>query len=153
MSATIIAFPTKRPALENCSTRYSIDLSPVDKRGFVILDACVPLSLAVECSELLSLYREKETAPVRSGVRAHPYPMFSCDMKQLEPRGRRVLVANHLGLAVLFFFYFYPVWTGLPISGPAYFLGPDTPPWGPKTWFANCRNDLLPSQPQLFCWN
>jgi dolichyl-phosphate-mannose--protein O-mannosyl transferase len=73
--------------------------------------------------------------------------------KQLEPRGRRVLVANHLGLAVLFFFYFYPVWTGLPISGPAYFLGPDTPPWGPKTWFANCRNDLPPSQPQLFCWN
>jgi len=73
--------------------------------------------------------------------------------QKLEPRGRRVLVANHLGLAVLFFFYFYPVWTGLPISGPAYFLGPDTPPWGPKTWFANCRNDLLPSQPQLFCWN
>ena len=73
--------------------------------------------------------------------------------QKLEPRGRRLLVANHLGVAVLFFFYFYPVWTGLPISGPAYFLGPDTPPWGPKTWFANCRNDLLPSQPQLFCWN
>jgi hypothetical protein len=73
--------------------------------------------------------------------------------QKLEPRGRRLLVANHLGLAVLFFFYFYPVWTGLPISGPAYFLGPDTPPWGPKTWFVNCRNDLLPSQPQLFCWN
>jgi len=87
MSATIIAFPTKRPALENCSTRYSIDFSPVDKRGFVILDACVPLSLAVECSKLLSLYQEKETAPVRSGVRAHPYPMFSCDMTQPEPRG------------------------------------------------------------------
>jgi dolichyl-phosphate-mannose--protein O-mannosyl transferase len=73
--------------------------------------------------------------------------------QKLEPRGRRLLVANHLGVAVLFFFYFYPVWTGLPISGPAYFLGTDTPPWGPKTWFANCRNDLLPSQPQLFCWN
>jgi dolichyl-phosphate-mannose-protein mannosyltransferase len=73
--------------------------------------------------------------------------------QKLEPRGRRLLVANHLGVAVLFFFYFYPVWTGLPISGPAYFLGPDTPPWGPKTWFANCPTDLLPSQPQLFCWN
>jgi hypothetical protein len=73
--------------------------------------------------------------------------------QKLEPQGRRLLVANHLGVAVLFFFYFYPVWTGLPISGPAYFLGPDTPPWGPKTWFVNCRNDLLPSQPQLFCWN
>jgi dolichyl-phosphate-mannose-protein mannosyltransferase len=73
--------------------------------------------------------------------------------QKLEPRGRRLLVANHLGVAMLFFFYFYPVWTGLPISGPAYFLGPDTPPWGPKTWFANCPTDLLPSQPQLFCWN
>ncbi len=73
--------------------------------------------------------------------------------QKLEPFGRRLLVANHLAVAVLFFFYFYPVWTGLPISGPAYFSGPDTPPWGPKTWFVNCHSDLPPSQPQLFCWN
>jgi hypothetical protein len=73
--------------------------------------------------------------------------------EQLKPAGRLVLVAGHLGLAVLFFFYFYPVWTGLPISGPAYFSGPQTPPWGPKTWLTNCRNELPPSQPQLFCWN
>ena len=73
--------------------------------------------------------------------------------QKLEPFGRRLLVANHLAVAVLFFFYFYPVWTGLPISGPAYFSGPGTPPWGPKTWFVNCKSDLPPSQPQLFCWN
>ncbi|MEO8744944.1 MAG: phospholipid carrier-dependent glycosyltransferase [Candidatus Dormiibacterota bacterium] len=73
--------------------------------------------------------------------------------QNLKPPGRLLLVGGHLGLAVLFFFYFYPVWTGLPISGPAYFEGPQTPPWGPKTWLVNCRNDLLPSQPQLFCWN
>ena len=73
--------------------------------------------------------------------------------ENLEPFGRRLLVANHLALAVLFFFYFYPVWTGLPISGPAYFIGPDTPPWGPKTWFVNCHPDQPPSHPQLFCWN
>jgi dolichyl-phosphate-mannose--protein O-mannosyl transferase len=73
--------------------------------------------------------------------------------QKLEPFGRRLLVANHLAVAVLFFFYFYPVWTGLPISGPAYFSGPDTPRWGPKTWFVNCKSDLPPSQPQLFCWN
>jgi hypothetical protein len=73
--------------------------------------------------------------------------------EQLKPAGRLVLVANHLGIAVLFFFYFYPVWTGLPISGPANFSGPQTPPWGPKTWLTNCRNELPPSQPQLFCWN
>jgi dolichyl-phosphate-mannose--protein O-mannosyl transferase len=73
--------------------------------------------------------------------------------EQLQPAGRRLLVFNHLALAVVFFFYFYPVWTGLPISGPAYFLGPDTPPWGPKMWFVNCRQDLPAKQPQLFCWN
>jgi len=71
----------------------------------------------------------------------------------LQPAGRLLLVFNHLALAVVFFFYFYPVWTGLPISGPAYFLGPNTPPWGPKTWLVNCRTDLRPDQPQLFCWN
>jgi hypothetical protein len=57
MSATILAFPTKQPALENCSTRYSIDFSPVDKRGFVILDACVPLSLTVELMNLSTLIK------------------------------------------------------------------------------------------------
>jgi dolichyl-phosphate-mannose-protein mannosyltransferase len=73
--------------------------------------------------------------------------------EHLRPPGRMLFVVNYLGIAVLFFFYFYPLWTGLPISGPAYFSGSGTPPWGPKTWLVNCRNDLLPSQPQLFCWN
>jgi dolichyl-phosphate-mannose--protein O-mannosyl transferase len=73
--------------------------------------------------------------------------------EQLASGGRLLLVFNHLALAVVFFFYFYPVWTALPISGPAYFLGPETPPWGPKTWLVNCRTDLTPKQPQLFCWN
>ena len=73
--------------------------------------------------------------------------------EQLGSPGRQLLVFNHLALAVVFFFYFYPVWTGLPILGPAYFLGPNTPPWGPKTWLVNCRTDLRPDQPQLFCWN
>jgi dolichyl-phosphate-mannose-protein mannosyltransferase len=73
--------------------------------------------------------------------------------ERLRPPGRLALVGSFLGVAVLFFIYFYPIWTGLPISGPAYFEGPQTPPWGPKTWLVNCRNDLPPSQPQLFCWN
>ena len=73
--------------------------------------------------------------------------------ERLRPPGNIALVGSFLGAAVLFFLYFYPIWTGLPISGPAYFEGPQTPPWGPKTWLVNCRNDLLPSQPQLFCWN
>ncbi len=72
--------------------------------------------------------------------------------EKLRPPNRRLLVAGHLALAVLFFGYFYPVWTGLPISQSAYFLSSGTPLWGPKIWLANCRN-LPPSQPQLFCWN
>jgi hypothetical protein len=73
--------------------------------------------------------------------------------QQLQPAGRRLLVFNHLALAIVFFFYFYPVWTGLPISGPAYSLSEKTPPWGPKIWLVNCHPDLSPKQPQLFCWN
>ncbi len=73
--------------------------------------------------------------------------------EKLKGRGRLLLVGGHLGLTVLMFCYFYPLWTGLPISGPAYFEGDGSPPWGAKTWLVNCRNDLPPSKPQLFCWN
>ena len=66
--------------------------------------------------------------------------------------GRSVAIA-HLCLTVTFFMYFYPMWTALPISTSAWFEGPGTPPWGPKMWLVNCKTDLLPSQPQLFCWN
>ena len=68
------------------------------------------------------------------------------------PMGRRVFAA-HLGLAVAFFFYFYPVWTGLPISVSANDPGPGTPIWGPKIWLVNCKANLPASQPQLWCWS
>jgi hypothetical protein len=66
--------------------------------------------------------------------------------------GRSIAIA-HLGLAVTFFLYFYPVWTGLPISTAAYFNGPGTPPWGAKLWLVACKPNLPASQPQLWCWN
>jgi len=72
--------------------------------------------------------------------------------EKLRRPQRELLVAAYLGMAVLSFGYFYPVWTAVPISQSAYFEGPGTPPWGPKTWFVNCR-DLPPAQAQLFCWN
>ncbi|MGA7910042.1 MAG: phospholipid carrier-dependent glycosyltransferase [Candidatus Dormiibacterota bacterium] len=72
--------------------------------------------------------------------------------ERLRRPHRELLVAAFLGTAVLFFGYFYPVWTGVPISQSAYFEGTGTPPWGPKTWLVNCR-DLPPAQAQLFCWN
>ena len=68
------------------------------------------------------------------------------------PIGRRVLVA-HLGIAVAFFFYFYPVWTALPMSVSANDPGPGTPIWGPKMWLVNCKPNLPVSEPQLWCWS
>jgi dolichyl-phosphate-mannose-protein mannosyltransferase len=72
--------------------------------------------------------------------------------QKLRPPNRQALVAVHLATTVLFFGYFYPVWTAVPISSSAWFEGPGTPPWGPKIWLVNCRT-LPPSQPQIFCWN
>jgi len=72
--------------------------------------------------------------------------------EKLPRPNRQLLVAGHLAMAVLFFGYFYPVWTGVPISESAYFESSGTPPWGPKIWLANCKN-LPPSHAQLFCWN
>jgi dolichyl-phosphate-mannose--protein O-mannosyl transferase len=72
--------------------------------------------------------------------------------ERLRPPNPSFLVAAHLAIAVLFFGYFYPVWTAVPISQSAWFESSGTPPWGPKIWLVNCKN-LPASQPQLFCWN
>ena len=69
-----------------------------------------------------------------------------------RPAGRRLLIA-HLGVTVAAFFYFYPLWTALPISISATIPGPDTPIWGPKIWLVHCDPNLKPSQPQLWCWS
>jgi len=74
--------------------------------------------------------------------------------ENLRPPGSQYLVAGYLGIALLFFGYFYPVWTALPISNAAWAETTGTPPWGPKLWFVNCPNPPPPpSRPQLFCWN
>ena len=46
----------------------------------------------------------------------------------------RYLAYMHLAIAVLFFLYFYPVWTGLPISDLAYLNEPGGL-WAGKMWF------------------
>ncbi len=69
-----------------------------------------------------------------------------------RPRGEWV-VAGYLGIAVLFFGYFYPVWTAVPLSWSAYVDGSGTPIWGPKLWLMHCQDNLPPSQAQTFCWN
>jgi hypothetical protein len=66
--------------------------------------------------------------------------------------GKRILV-GHLAIAVAFFFYFYPVWTALPISNSALYVQSGTPIWGPKIWLVHCIPNLPPEKPQLFCWS
>jgi dolichyl-phosphate-mannose--protein O-mannosyl transferase len=73
--------------------------------------------------------------------------------EQLRPPGREYLVAGYLAMAVLFFAYFYPVWTAVPLSNSAYSVSPGTPVWGPKLWLVNCHPNRPPVQPDLFCWN
>ncbi len=83
--------------------------------------------------------------------------VFTHFAEKLRSPGREGLVAIHLATAVLFFGYFYPMWSAVPISESAWFLGTGTPPWGPKMWFVHCpppRDPKNPdAQPHLFCWN
>jgi dolichyl-phosphate-mannose--protein O-mannosyl transferase len=72
--------------------------------------------------------------------------------QKLQPPNRKWLVAAHLLIAVSFFAYFYPNWTGLPISQSAFFESQGTPPWGPKLWLVNCQGDPAVVN-QIFCWN
>ena len=64
--------------------------------------------------------------------------------------GRKVAVA-HLGVAVVAFMYFYPLWAAVPLGAPAWSQGPQSPPWGAKRWFTNC-NDHPELHPAIFCW-
>lgn len=41
---------------ENLRTKYSFDITQPDARGFVLIDACVPMALAVEFMNLLTAY-------------------------------------------------------------------------------------------------
>jgi hypothetical protein len=87
MSATIIAFPTKQPVVVARSTTFCVDVLPVDKRGFVLLDACVPMALVLELMALIDRYQEKEIAPERYGVPAYAEPKFFFRMVQPEVTG------------------------------------------------------------------
>jgi hypothetical protein len=91
MSATIIAFPTKRPAALRAPGR-NIDILPVDRRGLVILDACVPMSLAAELMALFDSYQDKPVARVRGGVPPYNRPVFSFDMTQPDAQRGNVLI-------------------------------------------------------------
>ena len=86
MSATIIAFPNTQPLTLRTPDR-TVDVLPVDRRGFVILDACVPLSIAVEFMNLLVCYQDKPVARIRGGVPPYDRPAFDFQMTQPDPVG------------------------------------------------------------------
>jgi hypothetical protein len=77
MSATILQFPPKSKTTR--LARGMIDVTPVDKRGFVMLDACIPSWLSIEFMHLMSKYQGGNmskyqggnVAPVPHGVKAY----------------------------------------------------------------------------------
>jgi hypothetical protein len=86
MSATSIAFPTKQP-LTPRTPGCNIDILPVDRRGLVILDACVSMSLTAELMALITRYQDKPVARVHGGVPAYDCPAFNFAMVQPDPDG------------------------------------------------------------------
>ncbi|HZQ48964.1 MAG TPA: phospholipid carrier-dependent glycosyltransferase [Candidatus Dormibacteraeota bacterium] len=64
--------------------------------------------------------------------------------------GRKLALA-HLGVAVVAFMYFYPLWAAVPLGAPAWSEGAQSPPWGAKRWFTNC-NEHPELHPAIFCW-
>ncbi|MDQ6877053.1 MAG: phospholipid carrier-dependent glycosyltransferase [Candidatus Dormibacteraeota bacterium] len=69
------------------------------------------------------------------------------------PEIGRPMLAAHLSIAVVAFFYFYPIWTALPISSSALYISNGTPIWGPKIWLINCKSNLPAGHPQFWCWS
>ena len=80
MSAIILQFPTK--AVHVAIATACIDVLPVDKLGFVILDACVSQDLVCEFLLLLRDFGDRAVDPVPHGVEAYPpeFNLVQCDV-------------------------------------------------------------------------
>ncbi|MBN8991624.1 MAG: hypothetical protein J0H42_25580 [Rhizobiales bacterium] len=82
MSATILQFPL-RSSLSDMNLDYGFDVSAPDKRGFVLVDACVSVTLAAEFMQLITKYNELKTpACPHAPVRCHDRPEFSFDIAE-----------------------------------------------------------------------
>ena len=92
MSATILQF-TPKEALADVAVDCGFHISKLDKRGFVLIDACVSMSLAVKFMGLLAQYGEADTAPCPAArIRSHG-PQFSFDMIELGEGGNLLIEA------------------------------------------------------------
>jgi hypothetical protein len=60
MSATIIAFPSSKADVTSQAVGASFDITAPDARGFVLVDACVSMTLAIEFMNLVTLYADTE---------------------------------------------------------------------------------------------
>jgi hypothetical protein len=94
MSAIILQFPTK--AVHVAVAAACIDILPVDKRGSVILDACVSQDLVCEFLRLLHDFGDRGVEPVPHGVEAYPpeLSLVQCEV------GGSYLIEARIPLAV-----------------------------------------------------
>ncbi|KJC37506.1 hypothetical protein UB31_35405 [Bradyrhizobium sp. LTSP849] len=87
MSAIVLQFPLAHTeesnVLDGC-----VDISPVDRRGFVILDACVPPIFGIQLMILLGNYERKSAPPCpNASVVRHDRDAFAFECTQVEPNG------------------------------------------------------------------
>jgi hypothetical protein len=101
MSATIIAFPSvKSPVADSRPRGFCLDITVPDARGFVLLDTCVSMSLAVEFVNLVTLYAQTdgfEYPQVQDTgtpcITNYERPKFNYDMTQVEAPGHVLIDA------------------------------------------------------------
>lgn len=77
---------------------------------------------------------------------------LAVNLESIRLQAGRALLFGHLAVTVLFFVYFYPVWTGLPVGQTDYLGG-----FGKgRMWFQDCwatqiNSQGVPTRPEL-CW-
>jgi hypothetical protein len=93
MSATILQF-TPKATVSDLNVDCGLDISAPDKRGFVIVDACVSMSLAIEFMTLVAEYSERETpACPAARIRSHDRETFCFEMTEPVPGGNVLIDA------------------------------------------------------------
>ncbi|MDA9538516.1 hypothetical protein ACM41_20575 [Bradyrhizobium sp. CCBAU 21362] len=93
MSAIVLQFPLAH-AEESNILDGCVDVSPVDRRGFVILDACVSPVLGIQLLTLLGNHERKSTLPCpNASIVLHDRNAFAFECTQVEPNGNYLIEA------------------------------------------------------------
>ncbi|WP_247487668.1 hypothetical protein [Bradyrhizobium sp. 17] len=93
-SATLVRVGDVARTEESNVLDGSVDVSPVDRRGFVILDACVSPVLGIQLMTLLGNYERKSTLPCpNASILRHDRDAFAFECTQVEPNGNYLIDA------------------------------------------------------------